>query len=319
MARPMIATKLYVPKLRRGLVTRPRLSERLRRGADSRLTLLSAPAGFGKTTLLAEWLGESPGDERCVAWLSLDASDSAPASFWTCVVTALHTAVPGVGVSTLDLVASSPMPTERVLTTVVNELAAARCEVWLVLDDYHLVDGHEVRDGMTFLLEHLPPDVHVVLSTRADPDLPLARWRARGELVEIRAADLRFTSEETATYLNEATGMGLAAADVEVLEERTEGWIAALQLAALSIQGRDDVPGFIARFAGNDRYIVDYLVEEVLAHQPDPVREFLLRLGGARPAHRVAVRRGHRTRRRKPDAHGAGAGQPLHRPSGRPT
>ena len=276
MARPMIATKLYVPKLRRGLVTRPRLSERLRRGADSRLTLLSAPAGFGKTTLLAEWLGESPGDERCVAWLSLDAADSEPTSFWTCVVTALHAAVPGVGVSTLELVTSSPLPTERVLTTVVNELAAAPYEVWLVLDDYHLVDGHEVRDGMTFLLEHLPPDVHVVLSTRADPDLPLARWRARGELVEIRAADLRFTSEETATYLKEATGMGLAAADVEVLEERTEGWIAALQLAALSIQGRDDAPGFIARFAGNDRYIVDYLVEEVLAHQSDQVREFLL-------------------------------------------
>ena len=138
-------------------------------GADSRLTLLSAPAGFGKTTLLAEWLGESPGDERCVAWLSLDASDSEPASFWTYVVTALHTAVPGVGVSALDLVASSPVPTERVLTTLVNELAAAPCEVWLVLDDYHLVDGHEVRDGMTFLLEHLPPQVHVVLSTRADP------------------------------------------------------------------------------------------------------------------------------------------------------
>jgi LuxR family maltose regulon positive regulatory protein len=276
MARPIIATKLYVPKLRRGVVTRPRLSERLRRGAESRLTLVSAPAGFGKTTLLAEWLGEKPGGDRSVAWLSLDPADNEPVSFWTYVVTALHTAVPGVGSSALELLASSPLPTELVLTTVVNELAAAPDDVWLVLDDYHVVDSHDVGDGMAFLLEHLPPHVHVVVSTRADPDLPLSRWRVRGELVEIRAAELRFTSDEAAAYLNEVAGLDLAAEDVAALEERTEGWIAALQLAALSIQGRDDVSGFIARFAGNDRYIVDYLVEEVLQHQPDPVRSFLL-------------------------------------------
>jgi len=273
----MIATKLYVPKLRRGLVARPRLLERLRRGAEARLTLVSAPAGFGKTTLLAEWLGETPGEDRSVAWLSLDPSDNEPSSFWTYVVTALQTAVPGVGSGALELIASSPLPTDLVLTALLNELAAAPGEVWLVLDDYHLVDSHDVHDGMTFLLEHLPPHVHVVLSTRADPDLPLARWRVRGELVEIRAADLRFTSDEAATYLSEATGLHLAVGDVEVLEERTEGWIAALQLAALSIQGRDDVSSFIARFAGNDRYIVDYLAEEVLAHQAETVREFLMR------------------------------------------
>jgi len=191
-------------------------------------------------------------------------------------VTALQTAVPGVGSGALELIGSSPMPTDLVLTTLLNELAAAPGDIWLVLDDYHLADTNDVRDGMTLLLEHLPPHVHLVLSTRADPDLPLARWRVRGELVEIRAADLRFTSDEAATYLIEATGLHLAAEDVEVLEERTEGWIAALQLAALSVQGRDDVSTFIAGFAGNDRYIVDYLVEEVLAHQPDPVREFLL-------------------------------------------
>ena len=276
MARPIIATKLYVPKPRRDLVARPRLLERLHRGGESRLTLLSAPAGFGKTTLLAEWLGGTPGEDRAVAWLSLDPSDNEPSSFWTYVVTALQTAVPGVGSGVLELIASSPLPTDLVLTTLLNELTAAPGEVWLVLDDYHLVDSHDVRDGMTFLVEHLPPHVHVVLSTRADPDLPLSRWRVRGELVEIRAADLRFTSDEAATYLNEATGLHLAAEDVEVLEERTEGWIAALQLAALSIQGRQDVSSFIARFAGNDRYIVDYLVEEVLVHQSEPVREFLL-------------------------------------------
>jgi LuxR family maltose regulon positive regulatory protein len=244
-------------------------------GPLSRLTLLSAPAGFGKTTLLAEWLGQTSGEDHAVAWLSLDPADNEPTSFWTYVVTALQATVPSVGSSALELI-TSPMPTEVVLTTLLNELAAAPGEIWLVLDDYHLVDSHDVGNGMAFLLEHLPPHVHVVISTRADPDLPLARWRVRRELVEIRAADLRFTSDETATYLNEATGLHLAAEDVVALEERTEGWIAALQLAALSIQGREDVSGFIARFAGNDRYLVDYLVEEVLTQQPEPVREFLL-------------------------------------------
>ncbi len=276
MTGPLIATKMYVPKLRRGLVARPRLLERLRRGAESRLTLVSAPAGFGKTTLLAAWLGHTSGEDRSVAWLSLDPADNEPTSFWTYVVTALQAAVPSVGSSALELIASSPSATELALTTVLNELAAAPGEVWLVLDDYHLVDNHDVGKGMTFLLEHLPPHVHVALITRADPDVPLARWRVRGELVEIRAADLRFTSDEAAAYLNEATGQRLAAGDVALLEERTEGWIAALQLAALSIRGRGDVGSFVARFAGNDRYIVDYLVEEVLNHQPERVREFLL-------------------------------------------
>ena len=236
VAGPLIATKLYVPKLRHDLVARPRLLERLRR-ADSRLTLVSAPAGFGKTTLLAEWLDTTPGDDRAVAWLSLDPSDNEPASFWTYVVTALHGAVRAVGSTALELLGSAPLATDLMLTTLLNELAAAPTEVWLVLDDYHLVDSHDIGEGMAFLLEHLPPHVHVVLSTRADPDLPLARWRVRGELVEIRAADLRFTSDEAAAYLNEATGLHLSARDVAALEERTEGWIAALQLAALSTPG----------------------------------------------------------------------------------
>jgi LuxR family transcriptional regulator, maltose regulon positive regulatory protein len=277
VARPLIATKLYVPKLRRGLVTRPRLIAHVRHGAEAKLTLVSAPAGFGKTTLLADWLGETSEDDRSVAWLSLDSTDNEPSSFWTYVVTALQSAVPGFGSGALELMTSSAIPIDLVLTTLVNEMAAAPGEVWLVLDDYHLVDNQEVGQGMIFLLEHLPPQVHVVLSTRADPDLQLARWRARSELVEIRAADLRFTADEAALYLNEATGLHLAARDVEALGERTEGWIAALQLAALSLRGRDDASGFIAEFAGNDRYIVDYLVEEVLQHQPEPVREFLLR------------------------------------------
>ena len=274
MTRPLVATKLYVPRLRRGLVARPRLVDRL--GGDGRLTLVSAPAGFGKTTLLASWLGP-PTDDRRVAWLSLDASDDDPVSFWTGVVTALDGAVPGLGAAPLELLRAAPTSTDPVLTALLNELAAVPDEVWLVLDDYHLVRDQEVGRGMTFLVEHLPPHVHVVLSTRADPDLPLARWRVRGELVEIRAVDLRFSSGEAAAYLDEATGVRLTAEQVQALEGRTEGWIAALQLAAISVQGRDDVAAFIAGFAGDDRYVFDYLVEEVLAHQPQPVRDFLLR------------------------------------------
>jgi LuxR family maltose regulon positive regulatory protein len=275
MASPVVETKLHPPRLRRRLVARPRLSGRLRRGAASRLTLISAPAGFGKTTLLAEWLAAT-GTERSVAWLSLEESDSQPASYWTYLITALQAVAPGVGTSALLLLESGQPPVETVLTTVLNELGTAPNDLYLVLDDYHLVDGPDIQAGMTFLLEHLPPQVHLVISTREDPALPLARLRARGELVEVRAADLRFTLDEAAAYLNDVTGLDLAAGDVAALEGRTEGWIAALQLAALSMQGRDDVAGFIAGFAGDDRYIVDYLVDEVLGRQPAHVRGFLL-------------------------------------------
>ncbi|HEY5785278.1 MAG TPA: LuxR C-terminal-related transcriptional regulator [Microlunatus sp.] len=276
MTDALLGTKMYVPQLRRGSVGRPRLMRRMQAGADARLTLISAPAGFGKTTVLAAWLHETAPADRSVAWLSLDATDNEPTQFWTYVATALEGAVSGVGTRALDALAASPVPTDSVLTTLLNELVAAPGEVWLVLDDYHLVDSHEINEGVAFLLEHLPAQAHVVMSTRADPDLPLARWRVRGELVEIRAADLRFTSAEVTAYLTAVTGLDLAAADIAALEERTEGWIAALQLAALSLQGREDASGFIARFAGDDRYIVDYLVEEVLRHQTDAVRRFLL-------------------------------------------
>jgi LuxR family transcriptional regulator, maltose regulon positive regulatory protein len=275
MASPLVETKLYPPRLRRSLVARPRLSGRLSRGAASRLTLISAPAGFGKTTLLAEWLADT-GTDRSVAWLSLDEGDRQPASYWTYLITALQAVVPGVGASALQLLQSSQPPIETVLTTVLNELRAVPDDLHLVLDDYHLVDGPDLQAGMTFLLEHLPPQAHLVVSTREDPALPLARLRARGELVEVRAADLRFTLDEAAAYLNDVTGLDLAASDIATLEGRTEGWIAALQLAALSMQGRDDVAGFIAGFAGDDRHIVDYLVEEVLGRQPTDVRDFLV-------------------------------------------
>lgn len=269
----LIATKLYLPRLRSGLVARPRLLDRLRQGSAARLTLVSAPPGFGKSTLLAEW-ARDPSVGRLVAWVSLDASDDDPATFWAYVAAALDAVLP-------DLAASAPeplsAPPEAVITALINGLAAHPDEVWLVLDDYHLVEGRGVHEGLTLLIDRLPPNAHVLLSTRSDPDLPLSRWRGRGELVELRAADLRFTTDEAAAYLRSATGLDLGPADVALLGERTEGWIAALQLAALSLTGRDDARGFIARFAGDDHYIVDYLMDEVLAHQPADVRDFLLR------------------------------------------
>jgi LuxR family maltose regulon positive regulatory protein len=272
----LLETKLYVPRSPRGLVPRPRLSERLDRGAASTLMLVSAPAGFGKTTLLADWLAASAG-ERSVAWVSLDAADTQPQSFWAYVIAALRTIAPGVGGDALALLqAPQPAPTTTILTTLLNDLRDIDRDVVLVLDDYHLIDSPEVHEGVTFLLDHMPRRLHLVLAGRADPALPLARLRARGELVEIRAADLRFTLEEAVAYLNGAMGLQLTPADVAVLEGRTEGWIAALQLAALSMQGRDDVVAFIAGFAGDDRYLVDYLVEEVLARQTDRVQRFLL-------------------------------------------
>src|SRR5881409_2003963 len=215
MVTPLLETKFYVPKWRRGLVPRPRLSERLNRGAESKLTLVSAPAGFGKTTLLAEWLAAAPADERSAAWLSLDRSDNHPASFWTYLITALQTVEPGVGAGAISLLQSpQPPPIETLLATLLNELSAVSNDVVLVLDDYHVIDARDVQDGMAFLLDHLPPRVHLVIASRADPVLPLARLRGRGELVEIRAVDLRFTPDEAAAYLNDVMGLDLTARDV---------------------------------------------------------------------------------------------------------
>jgi LuxR family maltose regulon positive regulatory protein len=266
MAGPLLETKLHVPG-HRALVARPRLTERLDRGAESALTLVSAPAGFGKTTVLAEWLAGG----RTAAWVSLDARDNDPAVFWTYVVAAVRSVAPGIGSAALD------QPIETVLAALLNDVAAGADDIVLVLDDYHLIEAREIQAGMAFLLQHRPPQLHLVIAGRADPALSLARLRGRGELVEIRAADLRFRPEEAAAYLTEVMGLDLTAADVAALEARTEGWIAALQLAALSMQGRGDVAGFIAGFAGDDRYIVDYLIEEVLQRQPVEVRGFLLR------------------------------------------
>jgi LuxR family maltose regulon positive regulatory protein len=211
-----------------------------------------------------------------VAWLSLDQRDNDPALFWTYLIAALQTATPGVGAAALSLLRPPQPSMEAVLATLLNDLDSVSSEIVVVLDDYHVIEARDVQDGLALLLEHLPAQLHLVIASRADPALPLARLRGRGELVEIRAADLRFTPDEAAAYLNGVMGVVLTAQDVAALEVRTEGWITALQLAALSLQGRDDIASFIASFAGDDRYIVDYLVEEVLQRQPERVRNFLL-------------------------------------------
>ena len=269
---PLLETRLHAPRRRRGIVDRPRLRARLDQHEQPALTLVSAPAGFGKTTLVAELFADS----SVTAWLSLDRSDNDPVLFWTYVVAALRTAEPDVGATAWALLQTPQVELESVVANLLNDLLAVGHDLVLVLDDYHLIELPEIHQAMSFLVEQLPPQIHLVIATRADPPLPLASLRARGELLEYRAADLRFTAGEAAAYLNDEMGLAVADGDIDVLEARTEGWIAALQLAALSMQGRDDVASFIAGFAGDDRFILDYLVGEVLERQADDVRSFLL-------------------------------------------
>ena len=276
MSVALVASKYRVPRPRPNDIARPRLVERLSAASRAPLTVVSAPAGFGKTTLVTEWLGTLPDGATSIGWVSLDHRDNDPALFWTYVVTAIGAAADGVGESASALLNSATPSTEAALNELINDIGSMPGDLVLVLDDYHLIEAAAVDEGMTFLLEHHPPQLHLVLATRADPRLPLARLRARGELFEIRAADLRFTHDESVAYLTDAMELRLDDSDVAALDRRTEGWIAALQLAALSMQGRDDASTFIAGFAGDDRYIVDYLVEEVLARQRPEIRDFLL-------------------------------------------
>ncbi len=272
----LLATKLHVPRPRPSFVPRPRLVEALDDGLARRLILVCAPAGFGKTALLADWArrGNWP-----VAWLSLDAGDNDPARFWRHAVAALDRVHPGMAERTGPLLGPPAPPSfEGLVTALINELAArpGDGELLLVLDDYHLIDAQQVHESLVFLLEHLPPGVHLVLASRSDPPLPLARLRAAGQLAELRTGDLRFTAEEAAALLREAVDGDLPGAEVTALAARTEGWAAGLQLAALSLRGQPDVTAFVAAFSGSHRYVLDYLAGEVLEGQTDRVREFLL-------------------------------------------
>ncbi|RPJ39653.1 MAG: hypothetical protein EHM21_15475, partial [Chloroflexi bacterium] len=282
-----MTTKFFPPPPREQLVPRPRLVERLEAGLRQgrKLVLVSAPAGFGKTTLVVEAC-QRLGTGCQLAWLSLDDADNEPIRFWRYLVTALRRVEGGVGDLAIDMLeANQPPPFETVLTGLLNDLAGVSPPLILVLDDYHVIDTRAIHEGLNFLLDHLPPQIHLVLTTRADPPLALARRRARTEMVEVRAADLRFTREESLAFLNAILRLDLPAADVEVLLRRTEGWIAGLQMAGLAMQGMagalvdgapDRLHEFIASFAGDDQYIGDYLVEEVLHRQPEAIQSFLL-------------------------------------------
>lgn len=307
MSSPLLTTKFHIPPSRPNLVSRLRLVDRLNSGLENghSLTLISAPAGFGKTTLLAEWIDSLRGEDTArikngasVAWLSLDESDSDPTHFLTYFVATLNKAEgleAPVGTGALSMLkAPEPPPTEPILTSIINDISVISRIIILVLDDYHLIDSSSgaisttVDDALAFMLDHLPPQLHLVVATRVDPNLPVARLRARGQLSELRAADLRFTFSETAAFLNRVMGLSLSTEDIAALETRTEGWIAGLQLAALALQGtrvrqgpvvqpvQNDTARLIESFRGSHRYVLDYLVEEVLERQSESVQRFLL-------------------------------------------
>src|SRR5205823_12120029 len=257
------------------VVIRPRLIERLNEGLQRKLTLIAAPAGFGKTTLVSAWVASC---DRQVAWLSLDKGDSDPTLFLTYFVAALQTIAPTIGEGVLGMLHSpQPPPTEAILTALLNEITAIPDKFVLVLDDYHVIEAKAIDQALTYLIEHLPPQMHLVIVTREDPQLPLARLRARGQLTELRATDLRFTPPEAAEFLNQGMGLNLSAEDITALEARTEGWIVGLQLAAISMQGHQDATSFITSSTGSHHFVLDYLVEEVLQQQSESVQTFLLR------------------------------------------
>ena len=293
MLETLLRTKLYLPPLRPNLVPRPRLIDRLNQGLHfgHKLTLISAPAGFGKTTLVTEWLANTEKDAggtsqirnpqsaiaKQVAWLSLDEGDNDLTRFLTYVITALQTAVPEIGEGALALLHASPQaPAQAVLTTLINDITAVPNNTILVLDDYHLINTSDVDEALIFILDNLPPNIHLVIATRVDLNLPLGGMRGRGQLNELRAADLRFNNAEAAAFLNEMMGLNLSEDDIAALEKRTEGWIAGLQLAAISMQGRNDAAALIDAFTGSHRFVMDYLVDDVLKQQDPQIHDFLL-------------------------------------------
>src|SRR5512147_181584 len=283
MRSPLLATKLYVPTPRPNLVSRPRLLHQLDADLRSnhRLILLSAPAGFGKTTLLSEWIA-THGDQPRFAWLSLDERDNDRDRFFNYFIAAFQPVDSSLG-QTAASVLQTPLssdatyPFEAILTSLINDLAAHPAPLVIVLDDYQLITAPLIHSALAFLINHLPPHIRLVIAGRSDPPLPLPKWRASDRVSEIRAADLRFTPDETAAFVNRVMALGLTADQVSLLESRVEGWIAGLQLAAVSLQGRTDAASFLAAFTGSNRYILDYLVDEVLHRQPEDIQQFLLR------------------------------------------
>ncbi len=274
MPAPLLSTKLYIPPLRATQVPRPRLIDSLNAGLNSRLILISAPAGYGKTTLLSNWIAAC---QMPVAWVSLDESDNDLVRFLYYIVSALQKIEPKIGETTLSMLEFiQGTSIETALTTLLNEIAGMPAPFALILDDYHTLSAQTIHDAMTFILNHIPPQMHLVISTRSDPPLPIARLRARGQMIELRQNDLRFTADEAVRFLSESTRLNLTAGDIATLVSRTEGWITGLQMAALSMQHHEDISGFIAGFTGSQHHILDYLIEEVLKRQPEHIQAFLL-------------------------------------------
>jgi LuxR family maltose regulon positive regulatory protein len=270
----LLSTKLFIPRPRSNLVSRPRLIERLNISQDRKLTLIAAPAGFGKTTLLSEWIPQSP---RCVTWLSLDEGDNDPVRFWIYVIASLGQMHPDLGLSALAILQSPKAPLiQSILTVLINDIAKFTDSFSTVLDDYHVIDSQPIHDGLAYLIDHLPDNIHLVITTRIDPPLPLGRLRARDQLTEIRAKDLRFKGDESVTFLNKVMGLKLSVEEVKALDVQTEGWVAGLQIAALSMQGHEDISGFIRAFSGSHRHILGYLADEVINQRPKGTLDFLL-------------------------------------------
>ena len=269
-----LKTKLRVPPVRSGWISRPRLEKRLDEGFERKLTLLSAPAGFGKTTLLVGWIDDH---KIPAAWFSVDKSDNDPLHFLTCVILGLQTLEPSIGKPAQKMLQSpQPPPIESILINLLNDVSRISNDMVLVFDDYHLIEARPIHDMIAFWLENLPNQLHMIIATRSDPPLPMARVRSQNLLTELRAADLGFTVDETASLFNQTLNVQLSGPDIQLLETRTEGWAAGLQLAALSLEGRTDPSDFIRGFKGDNRYIADYLTEEVLSRQPEHLRNFLL-------------------------------------------
>jgi LuxR family maltose regulon positive regulatory protein len=276
MSIPLLTTKLYIPPVRPGRVPRPRLIARLEEGVKGPLTIISAPAGYGKTTLISDWVHEN---RTKVGWLSLDESDNEPDRFLCYLIHAIKKAIPEVGDSALKILQdSSNPPIESAIISLLNELVVQFDRLLLVLDDYHCINNSQaINQAINFLVDHQPPELHLFIATRVDPSLPLARWRACGKLVEIRTNDLRFTIEEATSFLNNSFHLSLSAENIAALEARTEGWIAGLQMAALSLRSRGDPTGFMKEFSSSHRFVMDYLLEEVLNQQSAEIKDFLLR------------------------------------------
>ncbi|MRS04185.1 hypothetical protein EG832_13350, partial [bacterium] len=271
----LLLTKLYIPRVRPDAVERNRLNEMIDHGIGKPLTLVSAPAGFGKTTLLSAWAAQSG---NSVGWVSLDEADNDVVRFLSYLIAALQNIQAGIGKTAskmLDAAQRSLIPS--ILTTLMNEIGQAQQQFIVILDDYHVIDSEPVREAMTFMLEHQPENLHLVIDTRADPFLPLIKLRARNQLVELREKDLRFTPEEVKLFILQAKNVTLSERDIDILSAKTEGWGVGLQMAALAIQEREDASQFIQTFSGTHRYILDYLTEEVLQRQTEEVRDFLLK------------------------------------------